>query len=167
MNDSIVYILISIGLVFEIVGCIGLVRMPTVYNRIQASTKCVTIGTCFILAGIAVQAFFSSEMGGAVGLKAIICLVFILLTAPTGAHAIARAAHRLLNHGLEVRHLRTIRIAADRQTDLLGQLVAPLLRHRNPENRHRAAETLADCAQAAAVLQESITRGRLRGLLER
>jgi multicomponent Na+:H+ antiporter subunit G len=94
MNDSIVYILISIGLVFEIVGCIGLVRMPTVYNRIQASTKCVTIGTCFILAGIAVQAFFSSEMGGAVGLKAIICLVFILLTAPTGAHAIARAAHR-------------------------------------------------------------------------
>ena len=81
--------------------------------------------------------------------------------------SIARAAHRLLNHGLEVRHLRLIRLSADRQTDLLGQLVAPLLRHRNPENRHRAAETLADCAQAAAVLQESIARGRLRGLLER
>ncbi len=81
--------------------------------------------------------------------------------------SIARATHRLLNHGLEVRHLRLIRLAADRQTDLLGQLVAPLLRHRNPENRHRAAETLADCAQAAAVLQESIARGRLRGLLER
>ena len=81
--------------------------------------------------------------------------------------SIARAAHRLLNHGLEVRHLRSIRLAADRQTDLLGQLVAPLLRHRNPDNRHRAAEILADCAQAAAVLQESIMRGRLRGLLER
>jgi DNA-binding transcriptional MerR regulator len=81
--------------------------------------------------------------------------------------SIARATHRLLSHGLEVRHLRSIRLAADRQTDLLGQLVAPLLRHRNPENRHRAAETLADCAQAAAVLQESITRGRLRSLLER
>jgi multicomponent Na+:H+ antiporter subunit G len=94
MNDTIVYILIIIGLIFEIIGCVGLVRMPTVYNRIQASTKCVTIGTCFILAGIAVQAFFSTNMGGAVGLKAIICLVFILLTAPTAAHAIARAAHR-------------------------------------------------------------------------
>ena len=80
---------------------------------------------------------------------------------------IARAAHRLLGHGLEVRHLRSIKLAADRQTDLLGQLVAPLLRHRNPENRHQAAETLADCSQAAALLQESITRGRLRNLLER
>ncbi len=80
---------------------------------------------------------------------------------------IARAAHRLLGHGLEVRHLRSIRLAADRQTDLLGQLVAPLLRHRNPENRHQAAETLADCSQATAILQESITRGRLRNLLER
>ena len=81
--------------------------------------------------------------------------------------SIARAAHRLLTHGLEVRHLRAIRLSADRQTDLLGQLVAPLLRHRNPENRHQAAETLADCSQAAAALQESITRGRLRNLLER
>ena len=81
--------------------------------------------------------------------------------------AIARAAHRLLVNGLEARHLRSIRLAADRQTDLLGQLVAPLLRHRNPENRRRSAEVLADCSQAAAQLQESMIRGRLRRLLER
>jgi DNA-binding transcriptional MerR regulator len=81
--------------------------------------------------------------------------------------AIARAAHRLLSHGLEARHLRSIRLAAERQTDLLGQLVAPLLRHRNPENRRRSAEVLADCSQAATVLQESMMRGRLRRLLER
>jgi len=81
--------------------------------------------------------------------------------------AIARAAHRLLIHGLEPRHLRGIRLAADRQTDLLGQLVAPLIRHRNPENRRRSAEVLADCSQAAAQLQENMIRGRLRRLLER
>ena len=80
---------------------------------------------------------------------------------------IARAAHRLLSRGLEVRHLRTIRLAADRQSDLIGQLVAPMLRHRNPENRRRSAEVAADVSQAAAQLQESIVRGRLRRLLER
>ncbi len=81
--------------------------------------------------------------------------------------SIARAAHRLLVHGLEPRHLRGIRLAADRQTELLGQLVAPLLRHRNPENRRRSAEVMADCSQAAAQLQESMIRARLRRLLER
>lgn len=79
---------------------------------------------------------------------------------------IARAAHRLLARGLEPRHLRGIRLAADRQTDLLGQLVAPLLRHRNPDNQHRSAEILADTAQASALAQETIVRSRLRKLLE-
>jgi len=79
---------------------------------------------------------------------------------------IARAAHRLLARGLEPRHLRGIRLAADKQTDLLGQLVAPLLRHRNPDNQHRSAEILADTAQASALAQETIVRSRLRKLLE-
>lgn len=79
---------------------------------------------------------------------------------------VARSAHRLLARGLEVRHLRALRLAADRETDLLGSLVAPLLRHRNPENRHRSAEILADCAEASALLQENIVRSRLRRLLD-
>ncbi len=79
---------------------------------------------------------------------------------------IARAANRLLSRGLEPRHLRRIRLAADRQTDLLGQLVAPLLRHRNPDNQRRSAEILADTAQASAAVQETLVRSRLRKLLE-
>lgn len=79
---------------------------------------------------------------------------------------IARAAMRLLAQGLETRHIRTMRLAADREVDLLQQLVTPLLRHRNPDNRRKAAEILADCAQAGAELQESIVRSRLRRLLE-
>ena len=79
---------------------------------------------------------------------------------------IARAGYRLLARGLEGRHVRALRLAADRETDLLSQLVVPLLRHRNPDNRRRAAEILADCAQAGAELQEGLVRSRLRRLLE-
>ena len=89
MNDIITIILISIGMLFELVGCIGLIRMPNVYNRLQAATKCVTIGTCFILAGVCVSFGLSLS-----GLKAFVCIIFVLLTSPTAAHAIARAAHR-------------------------------------------------------------------------
>jgi len=81
--------------------------------------------------------------------------------------AAAKAAHRLLNRGLDIRHLRPVRLSSEREVELLGQLVAPLLRHRNPENRRRSAEILADTAQAAVQLQESMVRGRLRRLLER
>ncbi len=79
---------------------------------------------------------------------------------------VARAAHRLLSHGLESRHLRTMRLAAEREVDLLRQLVTPLLRHRNPDNRRKAAEILADCGQAVGELQGELARTRLRNLLE-
>jgi DNA-binding transcriptional MerR regulator len=82
------------------------------------------------------------------------------------ALTVAQAASRLLARGLESRHLRTMRLAADREVDLLRQLVAPLLRHRNPDNRRAASEILADGAQAGARLQEGMVRARLRRLLE-
>ena len=79
---------------------------------------------------------------------------------------VARAVHRLLNRGLEPRHLRPLRLAAEKQVDLFGQLVAPLLRHRNPDNQRRSSEILADTAQASAEAQETMVRSRLRKLLE-
>jgi len=82
-------VLISVGVVFDLFGCIGLVRLPDIYNRLQAATKCVTLGTCMILIGVA---FYTGL--DAIGVKAIICAVFILLTSPTGAHALARGSHR-------------------------------------------------------------------------
>jgi len=80
--------IISVGVLFDIFGTLGLVRLPDVYNRLQAATKCVTLGTCFILIGTAVG-------GGsaALAVRAIICTVLILLTSPVGAHALARGAH--------------------------------------------------------------------------
>lgn len=80
---------------------------------------------------------------------------------------VARAAHRLVAHGLEARHLKAIRHAANREVDLFRQLTGPLLRHASPSSRHQAAEVLADVAQAARELQESLVRADLRTLLDR
>ena len=88
MIDIIGYILIVIGILFNIFGCIGLVRFPDVYNRLQAATKCVTLGTFLLLIGVALASDVS-----ALSMKAIICGIFILITSPTAAHAIAKGAH--------------------------------------------------------------------------
>ena len=89
MVEIIGLIFIVIGLGFDIFGCIGLLRMPDVYNRLQATTKCVTLGTCSILFGVFVIKGFSGT-----GIKAIMVAVFLLLTAPVAAHALARGAHK-------------------------------------------------------------------------
>ena len=51
MNSIVGLVFISIGLAFDFFGCLGLVRLPDVYNRLQAATKSVTLGTCSILFG--------------------------------------------------------------------------------------------------------------------
>ena len=89
MNELAAQILIAVGLAFDLFGCIGLVRLPDVYNRVQAATKCVTLGTCLILGGTALYG-----MTGAMSIKALLCAVFLLLTSPVAAHAIARGAYR-------------------------------------------------------------------------
>ena len=80
---------IAIGLAFDFFGCLGLVRLPDVYNRLQASTKCVTLGTCSILLGTFVMVGWVDT-----GIKCLLCIIFLMLTAPVSAHAIARAAHK-------------------------------------------------------------------------
>lgn len=88
MIDIVAYILIAVGVLFDIFGCIGLVRFPDVYNRLQAATKCVTLGTVMLLVGVALIA-----ANGPVSAKALICAVFIMITSPTAAHAIAKGAY--------------------------------------------------------------------------
>ena len=89
MNNIIGLIFIGVGLTFDVFGCLGLVRLPDVYNRLQAATKCVTMGTCSILFGAFLIVGFTAP-----GIKALLCMVFLLLTSPVAAHAIARGAHR-------------------------------------------------------------------------
>lgn len=89
MSDLIGITFITIGLIFDFFGCLGLVRLPDVYNRLQAATKCVTLGTCSIMFGT-----FLIVGTTAAGIKALVCIAFLLLTAPVSAHALARGAHK-------------------------------------------------------------------------
>ncbi len=84
---GVVFIVIGIG--FDLFGCLGLVRFPDVYNRLQAATKCVTFGTCSILFGTFLILGFTSA-----GIKCLMAIVFLVLTSPTSAHALARASHK-------------------------------------------------------------------------
>ncbi len=88
-TENIGMALVIIGLAFDFFGCVGLIRFPDVYGRLQAAAKCVTLGTCGILLGLFVFKGFTPT-----GLKALLCLLFIILTAPVSAHALARGAYR-------------------------------------------------------------------------
>ncbi|MCK4420289.1 Na+/H+ antiporter subunit G [candidate division WOR-3 bacterium] len=88
MSDNVAIGFVLVGVIFDLLGCLGLIRLPDVYNRLQAATKSVTLGTCMILFGIFLEFGFTSG-----GIKALICALFILFTSPTAAHALARGSH--------------------------------------------------------------------------
>jgi len=88
MSEALGHICIVLGVLFDLFGCIGLVRFPDVYNRLQAATKCVTLGTLLLLAGVALTSGI-----GPTAAKAFLCAIFILITSPTAAHAIAKGAY--------------------------------------------------------------------------
>lgn len=77
-------IFLLVGAVFAFLGALGLLRMPDVYNRIQAGTKAATLGALSFLVGIGVlmPEWWSK----------LLCIAgFILLTNPVGSSTIARA----------------------------------------------------------------------------
>jgi multicomponent Na+:H+ antiporter subunit G len=88
MSETISLILITIGILFNMFGCLGLLRFPDVYNRLQSATKCVTLGTWCILLGVFVQYGFSE-----IGLKALISIPLLFLAATVAAHSLARGAY--------------------------------------------------------------------------
>ncbi|MGD0336597.1 MAG: monovalent cation/H(+) antiporter subunit G [Candidatus Omnitrophota bacterium] len=89
MNEIVAFIFIAMGLAFDFFGCLGLVRFPDIYNRLHSSIKCVTLGTSSILFGLFLYKGFT-----ATGIKALLCIVFLVLTAPVSAHVLARSAHK-------------------------------------------------------------------------
>ena len=89
MNNMITIILICIGVLFNIFGCIGLIRLPDVYNRLQAATKCVTLGCCNILLGVFFHFGFNDG-----GVKALVAIPILFFSATVAAHALIRGSYR-------------------------------------------------------------------------
>ncbi|MCK5051552.1 MAG: monovalent cation/H(+) antiporter subunit G [Candidatus Cloacimonetes bacterium] len=89
MSDTISLIFIIIGVVFDLFGCIGLIRLPDVYNRLQSATKSVTLGTCSILFGLFIKYGFS-----AIGMKALIAIPLLFFASTVAAHALIRGSYK-------------------------------------------------------------------------
>ena len=87
--DWLIGVLFLLGGFFAFVAGLGVLRLPDVLTRMHASTKAGTLGSALILAGAALH--FDDF---AYTTKAILAILFILLTAPVAGHMIGRAAVR-------------------------------------------------------------------------
>jgi len=80
-------IVTGIGVVFLFIGSLGILRMPDVYNRVQAGTKCTTLGNFLTIIGVGIiqpEWFW----------KTVIIAVFVLISNPVSSHALGRAARK-------------------------------------------------------------------------
>ncbi|RLU80488.1 MerR family transcriptional regulator [Streptomyces griseocarneus] len=75
---------------------------------------------------------------------------------------VAKLVTDLGRFGLEPRHLRAIKAAADRQAGLVEQVVAPLRRHRNPQTRAHAEATARELATLSVRLHAALVQAALR-----
>jgi DNA-binding transcriptional MerR regulator len=78
---------------------------------------------------------------------------------------VGKLAARLLESGLEVRHLRMYRQFADREAAVVEQLTSPLLRQRNPDSRRQAATQAEQLADVGGRLHRALLAAQLRSLL--
>ncbi len=88
MTEIIIVILSTLGTLFILLAAIGVVRMPDIYLRISVTTKAATLGIGLILLASAV--YFNE---GPITARILAIILFMLLTAPVGAHMIGRASY--------------------------------------------------------------------------
>jgi multicomponent Na+:H+ antiporter subunit G len=90
VRAAVVTALIVVGSFFLLIGTVGLLRLPDVYNRLHATSKATTLGAAsMFLAGFV---YFGP---GGNGLTSLVGIAFLFITAPTGGHVISRAAKRM------------------------------------------------------------------------
>ncbi len=80
-------ILMGIGAFFLLLGALGILRMPDVFNRLQAGTKATTLGAMSLILG---AGLFRPEFLA----KSIVLVIFVALTNPISSSVLARSAHR-------------------------------------------------------------------------
>lgn len=90
MGEAITGTLVLVGAALMLIASIGVVRMPDLFTRMQATTKAATLGAGLVILGTAVH--FSTF---SVTTRAVAAIAFVLLTAPIAAHLLGRAAYFL------------------------------------------------------------------------
>jgi multicomponent Na+:H+ antiporter subunit G len=81
--------LVVLGAGFGLVAAIGVLRLPDLYTRLHAASKAGATGAGAIFLAVAIE-----SLDGAVILRALLGIVFLLLSTPVSAHLLARAAYR-------------------------------------------------------------------------
>lgn len=76
------------GIFFLFVGSLGTVRMPDFYSRTHATSKSDTLGLLLVITGLIIYEGWHINSA-----KLFLILLFIALSNPIGAHALARAAY--------------------------------------------------------------------------
>lgn len=92
--DLLTALALIVGLFFMVVGVIGLLRMPDLYNRMHATTKCTTLG----ILGLSLAAAFNltrheEALPAVILTKITLLILFQFVAAPVGAHLLGKAAH--------------------------------------------------------------------------
>ena len=85
-----VAVLAGVGLCFSLSGALGILRMPDLYNRIQCSSKTITMGALPALIALVVGEGVVSSYAA----RALIVAFLLLVVNPAASHALARAAYR-------------------------------------------------------------------------
>ena len=80
-------IVTAIGTIFLFVGSLGVFRLPDVYNRLQAGTKCTTLGAFLTIIGVGITQPDWLP-------KTLVIALFILITNPISNHALGRASRK-------------------------------------------------------------------------
>ncbi|VAX38205.1 Na(+) H(+) antiporter subunit G [hydrothermal vent metagenome] len=90
ISEYISIVLIGIGVIFFIMGILGLLRFPDVYTRLHALTKADNVGLGFIILGLAIQI---GEVR--VLLKFLLIWLLVLIASATSCYLVAREALRM------------------------------------------------------------------------
>jgi DNA-binding transcriptional MerR regulator len=80
------------------------------------------------------------------------------------AMLIANLAAAFLGYGVEARHLRLYKNAAEREAGFIEQVVTPLLKQRNPRSRQQAMDTIGELSRLGHDLRAALLRHALQGL---
>jgi len=92
MIEAIVSLLLVFGAAFVLVGSIGLARFPDFFTRLHGPTKATTLGLGSL---VLASSLWLSVQGDGITLREVLIAAFLFLTAPVGAHLLAKAAlHR-------------------------------------------------------------------------
>lgn len=86
MRLVLMYVLMSGGLFFFMVGTLGILRFPDVFTRAHSAAKCDTLGAVLCLLALIVFNGFNT-----VSIKILLILIFVWITNPTATHLIAKA----------------------------------------------------------------------------